>query len=48
MKGLSHQRLHVDGNVKRWVYTITTDLFQKEEEVIQENINFMPEDKSQE
>ena len=48
MKGLSHQRLHIDGNVKRWVYTITTDLFQKEEEVIQENINFMPEDKSQE
>ena len=48
MKGLTHQKIHIEGNVKRWVYTIATDLFQKEEDVAQEDINFMPEDKSQE
>ena len=48
MKGLLHQKIHIDKGVKRWVYTIDVSIFKVEEEVEQDNINFEPEDTSQE
>ena len=39
-EGVSREKIHLEGNVKRWVYVVNETLFEKEDEIKQSAVEF--------
>ena len=38
--GISRDKIHLEGNVKRWVYIVNEEIFEKEDEIKQTAVEF--------